>query len=157
MRKRIIDSLDQDAAPSAPSWLNMEDIAEVEVTSENPAHPIESALLPGFTSGWHAAGPGKQMIRLLFAQPQPLNRILLKFEDHSAERTQQYVLRWSGDRGQSFHEIVRQQWNFSPSGSPTETEIHDVELPAVAVLELSIIPDISGGSAIATLEQLRLA
>lgn len=157
MRKRIIGSIHPDAAPSDQDWLNVEDIAEVEVTSEDTAHPIESALLPGHTSGWRAAGPGMQTIRLLFSQPQPLHRIWLKFEDRRAERTQEYVLRWSSDGGQSFREIVRQQWNFSPMGSPTETEVHDVDLPAITVLELRIVPDISGGDAVASLEQLRLA
>ena len=43
MRKRII-ALDQQQA-SAPDedWLNVEELAEVEITSEDPAHPIESA------------------------------------------------------------------------------------------------------------------
>ena len=27
-------------------WLNIEGLAEVEITLEDPAHPIESALLP---------------------------------------------------------------------------------------------------------------
>jgi nuclear transport factor 2 (NTF2) superfamily protein len=73
------------------------------------------------------------------------------------ERTQEYVLRWSPDSGQSFREIARQQWNFSPQGATSETEDHHVELPAVTVLELSIIPDTSGGNAFASLAQLRLA
>lgn len=157
MRKRIIGTVHQEAALSDQGWLNVEDIAEVEVTSEDAAHPIESALLLGRTSGWRAAGPGVQTIRLLFSQPQPLHRIGLKFEDRCTERTQEYVLRWSSDRGQSFREIVRQQWNFSPSGSPTETEVHVVDFPAMTALELRIIPDISGGNAVASLEQLRLA
>jgi len=66
-------------------------------------------------------------------------------------------LRWSPDSGQSFREIVRQQWNFSPQGATSETEDHHVELPAVTVLELSIIPDTGGGNAFASLAQLRLA
>ena len=57
------------------------DLAEVEITSEDAAHPIESALLPGSTSGWRAAEPGKQTIRLLFANPQRLRRIWLNFEE----------------------------------------------------------------------------
>jgi hypothetical protein len=73
------------------------------------------------------------------------------------ERTQEYVVRWSADGGQSFREIVRQPWNFSPQGATCETKDHHVELPAVTVLELSIIPDISGGKAFASLAQLRLA
>ena len=38
----------------------MEGLAEVEITSEDAAHPIESALLPGRASGWRAAGPGNR-------------------------------------------------------------------------------------------------
>jgi hypothetical protein len=157
MRKRIITPVQQETAPPDLEWLNMEELAEVEITSEDPAHPIESALLPGRASGWRAAGPGEQKIRLLFAYPQRLRRIWLNFVETRTERTQEYVLRWSQDGGQSFREIVRQQWNFSPQGATNETEDLHVELPAVTVLELSIIPDTSGGNAFASLAQLRLA
>jgi hypothetical protein len=157
MRKRIITPIQQETAPPDLEWLNMEELAEVEITSEDPAHPIESALLPGRASGWRAAGPGEQKIRLLFAYPQRLRRIWLNFVETRTERTQEYVLRWSPDGGQSFQEIVRQQWNFSPQGATNETEDLHVELPAVTVLELSIIPDTSGGNAFASLAQLRLA
>ncbi|MBE0620844.1 MAG: carbohydrate-binding protein [Burkholderiales bacterium] len=157
MRKRIIASGQQETVSPGQDWLSVESIAEVEITSEDAAHPIESALVPGRGSGWRAAGPGKQTIRLRFAHPQPLQRIWLNFVEPSTERTQEYVLRWSADGGQSFREIVRQQWNFSPQGASSETEDHHVELPAVTVLELSIIPDTSGGSAVASLAQLRLA
>jgi hypothetical protein len=157
MRKRIIAPGQHETASPDQGWLNVEAIVEVEVTSEDVAHPIESALLPGGASGWRAAGPGKQTIRLLFAHPQRLRRIWLQFVETSADRTQEYVLRWSPDGGQSFREIVRQQWNFSPQGATSETEDHLVELPAVTVLELSIIPDTSGGTAVASLARLRLA
>jgi hypothetical protein len=157
MRKRIITPVQQETASLDQDWLNMEGLAEVEITSEDAAHPIESALLPGRASGWRAAGPGKQTIRLLFANPQRLRRIWLNFVEPRTERTQEYVLRWSPDDGQSYREIVRQQWNFGPQGATSETEDLHVELPSVTVLELSIIPDISGGNAIASLAQLRLA
>ena len=135
----------------------MEGLAEVEITSEDAAHPIESALLPGCASGWRAEEPGRQAIRFLFAHPQRLRRVWLNFEEPLTERTQEYVLRWSPDGGQSFREIVRQQWNFSPQGATRETEDHHVDLSAVTVLELSIIPDTSGGNAFASLAELRLA
>ena len=157
MRKRIIASVQQETTSPNQEWLNVEGLAEVEITSEDGAHPIESALLPGRGPGWRAAVPGRQTIRLLFAHPQRLRRIWLNFEESLTERTQEYVLRWSLDRGQSFREIVRQQWNFSSQGATSETEDHHVELPAVTVLELSIIPDIGGGDAFASLAQLRLA
>ncbi len=157
MRKRIIAQVQKDTASPDLDWLNMEEIAEVEVTSEDVAHPIESALLPSQASGWRAAEPGQQTIRLLFNHPQQLRRIWMNFLEPGTERTHEYVLRWSPDSGQSFREIVRQQWNFSPQGTTSETEDYRVELPAVTVLELSIIPDISGGTAFASLAQLRLA
>ncbi len=157
MRKRIITPVQQETALPDLEWLNIEELAEVEITSEDAAHPIEFALLPGHASGWCAAEPGKQTIRLVFTNPQQLRRIWLNFVETRTERTQEYDLRWSPDGGQSFREIVRQQWNFSPEGATSETEDIHVELPAVTVLELSIIPEISGGNALASLAQLRLA
>ena len=157
MRKRIISPVQQETASSGQHWLNVEGLVEVEITSEDAAHPIESALLSGSASGWRAAAPGKQTIRLLFSHPQRLQRIWLSFAEPLAERTQEYVLCWSADGGQSFREIVRQQWHFSPQGAARETEDHQVDLAAVTLLELSIIPDISGGNTVASLEQLRLA
>jgi hypothetical protein len=156
MRKRIIAPAQEGATSIDEKWLNLEELAEVEVTSEDSAHPVEFALLPRHASGWRAAGPGSQTIRLLFANPQPLRRIWLHFEESSAERMQEYVLRWSPDGGKTFRDIVRQQWNFSPQGATSQTEDHRVELPAVTALELSINPDTGGKNAIASLEALRL-
>lgn len=157
MRKRVIAAVQQYTSPSDQDWLNVDGLAEVEITSEGATHPIESALLPGEGAGWRAAVPGKQTIRLLFAHPQELHRIWLKFVEPADTRTQEYVLRWSPDGGQSFREIVRQQWNFSPQGATFETEDYRVELSGVTVLELSITPDTSGQSAFASLAQLRIA
>ena len=157
MRKRILGvSLPQTPAPDQ-GWLHLEDIASVELTSEDAAHPIEAALLPVATSGWRAASPGEQTIRLVFDQPQRLRRIRLHFEETTRPRTQEFVLRWSGDGGHSFREIVRQQWNFSPPATTEEVEDFQVGLSGVTVLELTITPDISGGEARASLRQIDLA
>lgn len=157
MRKRVITEDRQPAASADGEWLDLEQLAELEISSEDAAHPIESALMPGDSSGWQAAGPGKQTIRLLFAKPRHVRRIRLKFVETSTERTQEYVLRWSPDRGESFREIVRQQWNFSPQGATSETEDHRVDLPGVTQIELTIKPDIGGGKAVASLAEMRLA
>jgi len=157
MRKRIIPAVQQDPATLGKDWLDLERVAQVDITSEDPVHPIESALLPGPGSGWRAAGSGKQTIQLLFSDPPRLRRIWLHFVEPATARTQEFVLRWSPDGGQSFREIARQQWNFSPQGATNETEDYRVDLSGVTVLELSIIPDISGGQARASLAQLRLA
>jgi hypothetical protein len=157
MRKRIIAPLEQEPASIEGDWLDLESLAEVEVTSEDIEHPIEAALLPEHGSGWRAGTPGKQRIRLLFTRPQRLKRIWMSYVEPGSRRTQEYVLRWSADGGRSYTEIVRQQWNFSPQSAISETEDHHVELPAVTALELTIIPDIAGGNAIASLARLRLA
>ena len=157
MRKRVISDVEQAAAPATGDWLDLDQLAEVEISSEDSAHPIESALLPGDGTGWRAAVPGKQTIRLRFAQPQALRRIWLSFVETSAQRTQEYVLRWSADGGQSFREIVRQQWNFSPDGANSQSEDHRVQLAGVNILELIITPDIGSESAFASLAHLRIA
>ena len=157
MRKRIVAPRERQSVSAEDDWLDLERLAEVEVTSEDTAHPIEAALVPGHGSSWRASGPGKQTIRLLFSSPQRLKRIALKYVESATPRTQEYVLRWSADGGRSYREIVRQQWNFSPQGATSETEDHRVDLPAVTALELSITPDIGGGEAIASVASLRLA
>jgi hypothetical protein len=82
----------------------------------------------------------------------------LNFLETERERTQEYTLRWSPDYGESFHHIVRQQWNFSPHGATREIEDHYVGLPSVTILELKIIPDVRiGTKAVASLAQWRLA
>ncbi|MDX8412047.1 MAG: hypothetical protein R8K46_09310 [Mariprofundaceae bacterium] len=157
MRKRIITPIQKDTSLPDEDWLDLEQLAEVEITSEDAAHPIESALLPGHGSGWRAAAPGEQMIRLIFPSPQRLKRIWLEFVEPSAERTQEFALRWSADCGRTFQEIVRQQWNFNPQDAACEREDHRVDLTDVGVLELSIIPNISGGDAHASLAKFRVA
>jgi hypothetical protein len=80
-------------------WLDLDRAAVVEVTSEEKEYPVESALVAGETRGWRAAESGTQTIRLIFDQPQRLTRIALVFEETETERTQEFVLRWSGDDG----------------------------------------------------------
>ena len=40
MRKRIVESVDQGAVYPDGEWLDLEALAEVEIKSEDPAHPI---------------------------------------------------------------------------------------------------------------------
>ncbi len=158
MRKRIITTAPStNTALVGAEWLDLDALAEVEVTSEDAGHPVESALLPGRDAGWRAAAPGRQAIRLLFHDPQKLQRIVVRFAEPHSRRTQEFVLRWSPDGGRTFREIVRQQWNFDPQGASTEVEDYKVELAGVTVLELSIVPDIGGGGALASLETMHLA
>src|SRR5215469_10575686 len=156
MRKRIINRA-LHAVATEQEWLDLEKNASVEITSEDDAFPIESALLGRSERGWRATEPGIQTIRLIFDEPQKLRRISIVFEETETKRTQEFTLRWSPDRGGSFREIVRQQWNFSSPNAMREVEDYAVELSNVTLLDLTIEPDKENSKARASLLSLRLA
>ena len=148
MRTRLIVPTPETVRSRAERWLDVERAAVVEITSEEKGYPVESAFVSGEMRGWRAAEPGPQTIRLIFDQPQKLKQISLVFEEKENSgtsallrqyarsrnikssfqipRTQEFVLSWSSDGGSSFREIVRQH---------------------VTVLELTIVPNTSGGTA----------
>jgi hypothetical protein len=156
MRKRLITPIQQTESAPERGWLDLDRVASVEVSSEDPAHPIEGALVRQDSRGWRASERGPQTVRLIFDKPQDIERIQLIFEEPETERTQEFVLRWSTDKGGVFREIVRQQWNFSPAAR-TETESFAIQLSGATALELVINPDIQGSPARASLSSLRLA
>jgi len=73
---------------------DLEDLVEVERTSEDVAHPIEAALLPGLCAGvargraWGAEYP-------CCSTSRRLRRIWLRFVEAGTECTQEFVLRRS--------------------------------------------------------------
>ena len=157
MRKRILGTHRAVAGgESEQGWLDLEEIATVELTSEHPDFPIESALGFRVGPGWRASQKGAQQIQIIFDEPASLHRIQLRFHETECERTQEFTIRWSSAAGGPTREIVRQQWNFSPAGSTMEIEDYVVELEAVAVLELTIQPDLGRQEAVATLVSWRV-
>ena len=154
MQKRMIEK-DRSTRDSDIGWLDLESKATTEITSEDPDRPVELAFRPGET-GWRASESGVQIIRLIFHQPQRVSHVRLLFSEKGVERTQEFVLRWAPDPGHPFQEIVRQQWNFSPKGSTSESEDYRVNLNAVGVLELIVNPDIASAGAFASLDELRI-
>jgi len=157
MRKRIITPGAQGKIAPEENWLELENLAQAELTSEDASHPIESALTPGLGSGWRASEPGRQTVRLLFDKPLRVKRVHLEFQENEQQRTQEFLLQWSSDDGRSWREIVRQHYNFSPPDNSREIEDYEVDLVGLTVLEISISPDISGGCAHASIAELRLA
>jgi uncharacterized protein (DUF736 family) len=157
MRKRILDP-SRSVRASAEfdgGWLDLRDIATVEVTSEDDRFPIESVFGADGGTGWRASQPGRQLIRIVFDEPASLRRIRLRFVEDESERTQEFSLRWCPAAGGST-EIFRQQWNFSPAGSRTELEEYAVSLEGVSALELAIQPDLNRNDSIATLAEWRV-
>jgi hypothetical protein len=136
IRKTIIKDV-----PKVSEWMDLATLARLEITSEDPEHPIEFALNAD-SKFWRAAEDGEQTIRVLFDAPQNISRISLFFEENKVSRTQQFSLSWQGT-GDASLELVRQQFNFSPPGTTQEREDYQFSLEQVSVLKLVIIPDIS--------------
>ena len=157
MRKHIINATKPNPAGTSEDWLNLEEIARVEVSSEDPQYPIELAFKHAESPGWRANQPGEQTIRLLFDEPKDLRQIQLRFSEPLVERTQQFSLHWADCRTGPFRENVRQQWNFNPRNSTMELEDYKVDLHHVLILRLNIDPDLGKGQAFAELADWRVA
>jgi hypothetical protein len=158
MRKRIVGPNPATGRQkTGQAWLDLEQIATIEVTSEEPNFPVESVFSSEDGTGWRASQKGLQQIRIIFDQPVTLHRIQLHFLEPDLERTQEFSVRWSSAEGGAPKEIVRQQWNFSPASSTSEVEDYEVSLDGVAVLELAITPDLTRREAPATLAKWRVA
>jgi hypothetical protein len=158
MRKKLMTTEKNEIQSPDLNWLDLSMIARAELSSEDPLHPLESALTPTEGFGWRARKGGPQTIRLFFDEPQQISHVHLEFQEDVIQRTQEFALHWSSvDDGRSDQEIVRQQFNFSPPHSCREVEDYRVALVGVTMMQLVIIPDISGGDARASLARLLLA
>jgi hypothetical protein len=134
-------------------------IATVLVTSEATGHPIDNAFDdrrgPG-GSRWVAAEPGEQRLILAFDTPQTIRTIILEVEETEVSRTQELQVAVSFDGGQSFQELRRQEYVFSPPGTTFEREEWAVTAEGVTHLQLVIRPDKGGTPHRATLTTLVL-
>ena len=158
MRKQVIAPKEQPPQPEiSTEWFDLDRLATVELTSEDTDYPIESALTEGGDPGWRAESPGRQIIRLVFDEPINIARLQLLFKEEEHARTQEFALSWKAANSESSHDILRQQYNFSPPENSLEHEDYKLELNGVVMLELNIVPDISDGPSRASLAQLRLA
>ena len=158
MRKRIVGSgvVQGKAGNLNDTWLDLEQIATVEVTSEDPDFPVEAVLKFDSGVGWRASQDGEQQLRIIFDEPTTLHRMQLHFVEPEVERTQEFIIRWSSAQGGPARDVVRQQWTFSPAGSTSEVEHYEVNLEHVLVLELSIRPDLNNEAGRATLVSWRV-
>jgi len=159
MRKRIVGSsnvIQAEAANLNDRWLDLEQIATVEVTSEDPHFPVEAVFESDSSIGWRASQDGEQQLRIIFDEPTTLHRMQLHFVEPEVERTQEFIIRWSSAQGGPARDVVRQQWTFSPAGSTSEVEHYDVNLERVSVLELPIRPNSNNETGRATLVSWRV-
>jgi hypothetical protein len=158
LRKQIIKPSPAPPIPM-PGEIDIAAVAAVLVTSEDPDHPVDHAFDqqrgPG-GSHWVAGETGEQTLILAFDAPQTIRRILLEVEEPGVVRTQELQLAVSGDGGQTYRELVRQEFNFSPPGTTFEREDWAVTAQGVTHLRVWIKPDKGGKPCRATLTSLVL-
>lgn len=157
MRKKFVRSSGVADTPDDQSWIDLSLDATVELSSEDPLHPIENALQDGLSGQWMASSEGMQFIRLCFDKPRRIRRMVLEFVERDCERTQEFAILLVTQSAPKPTEVIRQQWNFSPQGSTEELEDYQVDFSDVNVLELQITPEVGGGPSRATLSRWRVA
>jgi len=158
LRKHIVKVPPSHPVPQ-PGEIDIAATATVQVTSEDPAHPIDNVFDhrrgPG-GSRWVAAEPGEQTLILAFDTPQIIHQTILEVEEPEVSRTQELRLSVSHDGGQSYRELRRQDYTFSPPGTTFEREDWAVLAEGVTHLQLWMKPDKGGKSCRATLTSVVL-
>ena len=157
IRKRRLDQSDKAVDDSAP--LDLSRVATIAYSSEDPAHPVEHLVDertgPG-GSRWVAAQPDSvEQIVVEFDRPQSVARLVYEVEETQQQRTQEVHVEASTDGGQSYRQVLVQEYTFSPRGATFQREDLRLELHDLSQLRLTIVPN-KHGSGVATLTSLRL-
>jgi hypothetical protein len=156
LRKHIL--AERPTVPASPrEEKDIAALATVLVTSETVDHPIDNVFDtrrgPG-GSRWVAAAPGEQVLILAFDAAQTIRRVSLEVEELEVSRTQELELSVSCDGGQTYRELRRQEYTFSPPGTTFEREDWAVTAEGITHLQLRIKPDKGGKLYRATLTSL---
>jgi hypothetical protein len=158
LRKRLLDRVSPERS-RPPGEKDVEALATVSVTSEAPGHPVDNAFDdrrgPG-GSRWMAAEPGEQVLIIAFDAPQVIREVSVDVEEREVSRTQELHLALSRDGGETYREVVRQEYNFSPPGTTFESERWQVNGEGTTHVRLVIKPDKGGGPGRATVTTLAL-
>ena len=121
--RKILISQSETRASLAPagSWLDLDKVAIVELSSEDPDHPFELALRSNIDEGWKAASPSLQVIRIHFDVPSPIRRVHLVFLEEIKERAQEIAL-FATQKTAPRRALVRQQWESTKHGWPRRVQ-----------------------------------
>jgi hypothetical protein len=156
-----VTDIQTDAATNARAAgeIDIAGCAIIAYSSEDPAHPVEHMLDgrggPGATR-WISARPDTtEHIVIEFDRPQTISRLVYEVEESMRERTQEVRVEVSEDGDRSYHQILVQEYNFSPEGATYQREEQRFNLGQVTHLRLTNVPTKSG-SGTATLTVLRL-
>jgi hypothetical protein len=133
--------------------------ATIAYSSENPDHPVEHMfdrqVGPGATRWISARSDVTEQILLEFDKPQNILKLVYEVEERMRERTQEVRVEVSEDEGRTYHQVLVQEFNFSPAGATYQREEQRLNLHQISHLRLRIVPNKSGHGT-ATLTPLRL-
>ena len=161
MLKKYILGRPHEATPHVAyaDKISVPSLGTVFLSSEEKDHPIDhvfdSNRGPGGTR-WIAAQPGVQTIIVAFDSPQTIHQVHLEIEEPEISRTQELQLSLSTDGGETYRELLRQEYTFSPPGTTFEREEWSIPVEGVTHLQLMITPDKGGKPCQATLTTLTL-
>ena len=159
MRKKILDKERSIESFPDSEELDIAAIATALLTSEDPENPVENAFDGRRGRGgtrWVAGSLGEQTLILEFDTPQMIRHISLEVEEQEVSRTQELELSVSSDDGQTYRELRRQEYNFSPPDTTFQREVWSVTAEHVTHLRLRIKPDKGNKPCLATLTSLVL-
>lgn len=131
-------------------WLDLDVLADVTIM----AGGTRVARSPG---SWSRDCPGEQMIVIRFRHPTTVSRLRLVVCEIERSCTQTLAIWASSHRGERHREVLRQQFDFSPSGAREHVEEFAVQLEDVTVLQVRIVPSTDGPRAVARLSELHVA
>jgi hypothetical protein len=157
LRKQILTTRTMSGRGAAE--MDIAAVATVLVSSEDPRHPIDYAFdgqRGAGASRWIAAQSGEQTLILAFDAPQTVRKILVEVGEREISRTQELAISISQDGGQTYRELMRQEYNFSPPGTTLEHEEWSIKADAISHLQLRIKPNKGGQAGRATLTTLAL-
>jgi hypothetical protein len=158
LRKRQLEAGGARSACAADE-VDIASCATIAYSSEDPAHPVEHLLDgrsgPGVTR-WISARPDViEQIVVEFDRPQTISRLMYEAEEAVRERTQEVRVEVSKDGGQTYFQVLIQEYTFSPRGATYQREEQRLNLYQLSHLRLTIVPN-KDGSGTATLTSLRL-
>jgi hypothetical protein len=104
----------------ATGEIDLAGCATIVYSSEQPDHPVDHLLDghsgPGATR-WISARPDTiEHILVEFNRPPTISRLVYDVEEAERERTQEVRVEVSEDGGRGYHQIVVEEYNFSPRG-----------------------------------------
>jgi hypothetical protein len=130
-------------------WLELDAVADVTIVAGGRrAARVDRR--------WSTDSAGEQTIEIRFRQPTRVRRLRVVSSELQQRRTQEMTIWASLHRGERHHEVLRQQFTFSPNGATQHAEEYAVQLDDVSIIQLRIVPSVDGRPAVACVSEFRV-